>query len=922
MIIRHALSSSPEVREEIHFDTLWRQAQAALEAYSGQIWTDTAEHDPGVTLLQALTYGVSDLAYRHTLPLQDLLTPAVQEQDADGLFPSRFGPQQALTVSPITEDDYRRALLDLVDADGNFLFRNAQLSREQEQDRYTYYFSPATREFLFNQTDDAQQLTVQGYYHLQVELNRGMIRAAAEPILLEFLQSHRNIGEGVRAIDWLLESDVNIQCVLNLEDDFQDFAGLMAQIYQSVEAFISPQAERYSAAQLQDAGYSNEFFYQGPMLSNGWITTLPAVLDAKKERTISVLPLATTLQALAGVQSMQTLQFSNGRWDMDIAAGYCPRAWGAQPLQMLAAGTEVVLMKRGQQVCLRAAEIAAALLPVVQIRESVPRLPYGRHRQPLHYYPASDRIPPCYDLQQLAPEPLAASLHQFLLPFEQQLASACDQLSMVPSLLSFQRNAGHSSQVWGQQWPFAGDGAAQTVHAVYRPALMEKTALQSRSVGQELVLLNHLLAYFGHQRADRTLMNAPDYLASQRYYLSQSSALYYAAGQFQVQRISGIQRRIAARLGFASTLFADQIDMSRLPFYLVEHASLLPRRPSAAYDGNWQAVNAVTKKDDGHLDLISGVAVNMVYPGQLLELQLTLSGQQEILIPACVVVAVSEEDARITLEMNAQLRGSMLELTAATSVLNWRDSNMWLQEINFPLTYVMASPVSSTLIPGAGQQLITVPNFPAELVAGAKISIYRHLSATPFTVDPDRLANHIEANVIRVDRLQRLALIEADNTIPTLPPGGTEGAFRWRLVEQNGHLVADRYSFIVSAVFRDDLLSTVLEPYTTEAWIREIVQQELPCHVKGEIRWMDTQYFAEFSANYAQWIATEARMGIHAFNLIEMLALGLLPSGLVGINAMRIATDAQRTEVVGQNGQGWNTAPIEENNLFYVPSEL
>jgi len=417
------------------------------------------------------------------------------------------------------------------------------------------------------------------------------------------------------------------------------------------------------------------------------------------------------------------------------------------------------------------------------------------------------------------------------------------------------------------------------------------------------------------------LMNAPDYLASQRHYLSQNSALYYAAGQFQVQRISGIQRRIAARLGFASALFADQVDMRELPFYLIEHASLLPRRPSAAYDGNWQNVSAARKNGDGHLDMQLEVAVSMVYPGHLLELQLTSGGQPEILIPACVVVAVSEDNARITLEMNAQLRGSLQELEDAQSVLRWRNSNMWLQEINFPLTYVTVSSEQSILIPGAGQQLITVPNFPVELVADARISIYRHLSAAAFAGDPDHLADGIEAKVIKVDRLRRQALIEA-GSISALPSGGTEGAYRWRFLRQSESRIADRYSFTVSAVFRDDLLSTVLEPYTTEAWVRQIVQQELPCHVMGEIRWMDAHYFSEFSANYAQWMAAEARMGIHAFNLIEMLALGLLPSGLMGINAMRIATDAQRAEVVGQNGLYWNTVPIEENNLFYVPSDL
>lgn len=43
------------VKEDIDFDTLWQQVTDSLDTLSGDIWTDTTEHDPGVTLLQATT---------------------------------------------------------------------------------------------------------------------------------------------------------------------------------------------------------------------------------------------------------------------------------------------------------------------------------------------------------------------------------------------------------------------------------------------------------------------------------------------------------------------------------------------------------------------------------------------------------------------------------------------------------------------------------------------------------------------------------------------------------------------------------------------------------------------------------------------------------------------------------------------------
>ncbi|MDE9484441.1 hypothetical protein, partial [Xenorhabdus bovienii] len=70
-----------EVKDDIHFDTLLEQAHQVVDQQAGKLWSDTAEHDPGITFLEGLSYGVSDLAYRHTLPLADLLTPVPEKQN-------------------------------------------------------------------------------------------------------------------------------------------------------------------------------------------------------------------------------------------------------------------------------------------------------------------------------------------------------------------------------------------------------------------------------------------------------------------------------------------------------------------------------------------------------------------------------------------------------------------------------------------------------------------------------------------------------------------------------------------------------------------------------------------------------------------------------------------------------------------------
>ena len=141
------------IRNAIDFETLLGQARVALQDYAAATWSNTDEHDPGITMLQTLCYNTSDLAYRSCLPIADLLTPPPSEQvPGSGIFPASFGPQSALTCGPIAEDDYRRAILDLHstgDDDGYFYVANARLIREPEAERYRYWYDHDLREYTF-----------------------------------------------------------------------------------------------------------------------------------------------------------------------------------------------------------------------------------------------------------------------------------------------------------------------------------------------------------------------------------------------------------------------------------------------------------------------------------------------------------------------------------------------------------------------------------------------------------------------------------------------------------------------------------------------------------------------------------------------------------------------------------------------------
>ncbi|MEM9337730.1 MAG: hypothetical protein AAGA66_03320 [Bacteroidota bacterium] len=93
-----------------------------IQELAGKIWTDYNEQDPGVTFLEALCYALTDLGYRTTFDMKDLLAPNPNDGTSDGY--DFYTARQILHNNPVTIQDYRKLLMDVslvIDPDGNVI---------------------------------------------------------------------------------------------------------------------------------------------------------------------------------------------------------------------------------------------------------------------------------------------------------------------------------------------------------------------------------------------------------------------------------------------------------------------------------------------------------------------------------------------------------------------------------------------------------------------------------------------------------------------------------------------------------------------------------------------------------------------------------------------------------------------------------
>jgi hypothetical protein len=97
------------------FYELRREGIGHIEDTGSGRWTDYNTHDPGITILEAVAYAITELAYRTDFTVADILASASPSAQPDQPYPGQafYSARTILTVNPTTADDFRRLLIDV-----------------------------------------------------------------------------------------------------------------------------------------------------------------------------------------------------------------------------------------------------------------------------------------------------------------------------------------------------------------------------------------------------------------------------------------------------------------------------------------------------------------------------------------------------------------------------------------------------------------------------------------------------------------------------------------------------------------------------------------------------------------------------------------------------------------------------------------
>lgn len=948
---------SEAVQEQIHFDTLWATVQAALAVYAGQRWSAHDEDDPGVTLLQAFAYGVSDISYRHTLPLTDLLTeekspfppatpPSQSDEpitylDHDGIFAPEFGPEWALTSSPVTIDDYRRAILDLT-VDGVFCFRDVQIAVMSDTESYQYHYNPNNYVFQFGGGEEKHR--VEGQYWLAVTLTPGVAASKATAVLDTYLKTHRNLCETEMVPQPFVTVDIQTPKVqLFLDDDLPEGEAMVQAVTQALWAInqtLLPAPVREQAEPRLARGETAEQVYVGPRLEYGWLSPLPPMRPIKNGMLAASSVQGQVLSS-AGVGVVPEVNAVN--WvnpaDIQVPENKQVQLWVDTMGDLQSPGEYIQLYKRGQLVAktLWEKEVITAYNLLNQTapratKDTARRLRNGRNRNPGFYRTVGASLPPVYGLQQAAEDfgqdNDAQHLMRFLRPFEQLLANRADQLKKLPRMLAFDGRVADAA-LWGAaQWPRESDDllALEQTQVLLKKSVREtldnEVARQSQDNEKELAILDHLLGYFGERRATRALIVSADpknnetvFRHVQQGFLRQVTRLAYERASISISRVSALQRKVAARLGVGEALFDERLQAAgasfpkqALPFYMIEHQELLPQHPGTSSEvEGWpaaQTVSTPTVADDTLTLTLAGAAVKNLKPGQLIELKGESSdGQLPTLAPltAIVIHTVDPAAGKVSIQLGhhqTRLGRSVLLLKNEEYAWYWRVSQVWLKRVVYELSFLNKPDDKAETV-----TLKVAPSFPVELTPGERFALRprgRWLTwptAADLTTNalknlPDVVVEVVEAEPL----LGRVTVRWIAASVPTITAGSPltvspvrlgvtpDTSYQWGKLTDPETPYAwampythDRFAFTLSIVLNRTWLKDSQNPEALSQWIQDIVREEMPSHLKLQLHWLDEQDFSNFADKYREWQNDSRPVGDQSFELLRLLGIGDRP---------------------------------------------
>ncbi|WP_420590825.1 hypothetical protein [Bacterioplanoides sp.] len=480
------------------------KAMEEIKRYFDGSWSNFNESDPGITVLEQLVYGLTELGYCNDFSVEDILSNRNNEIEFEDQF---LTPEQALLTNPVTDHDVAKVILDAFPMIGGVYVDCLTTNEDIPPDHKMERKAEADTEPSNYQYTGSYSISLATYQDLP--LSQRLLLLGDVSVLLA---GQRNIATLFSQFNILQPKSVTLHGEVLL-DAASDPYQVREALQQAINNFVLPAISESSQAENLAEEEQSQAFYDGPLLENNWSGDIAPHTTQHKQ--IRCSDLAVCIMSIKGVLAVNNLAFVSHQEQKDEQAITVLDVGRAEIARIKLDPEAFQLLKNGSVVQVpehpSVEGYVQRTLHDVQAVSSVAvteEVPAGKYRNPGEYYSVQNTFPQQYAT---GPNGLPASASPYRVAQMRQLKgylTLCDrliadqfaQLAHIPKLLSFRMSDN------GENIPAYATGSLDSISGI-DDLIQDREVLSADLYADNDDFfrnrnLDHLLARHGENGAD------------------------------------------------------------------------------------------------------------------------------------------------------------------------------------------------------------------------------------------------------------------------------------------------------------------------------------------------------------------------------------------------------------------------------------
>lgn len=290
---------------DLDFTYLRDLGQQYIEDLSRKIFTDYNIHDPGITMMELVSYAITDIGLRIDQPIENIV--ASKEHNFVKMHEQFKSAKNILTSKPVTVIDYRKIFTDIKGVKNCWLAKyKLPLYVECNEEEPKIEFEP------FEGTEyNTTEAKIEGLYTVLVDFEEGeeYDKTQIKETIFTKYHNNRNLCEDLVEVKEVPKQYIQVCAEIQLENE-ADEEYIEAQIEWVITKYLSPTIHVFTLKEMLGKELTTDQIFEGPILENGFITN-DELEKSELRKEVRLSDIIKLIMQIEGVKLIEDISIDN-----------------------------------------------------------------------------------------------------------------------------------------------------------------------------------------------------------------------------------------------------------------------------------------------------------------------------------------------------------------------------------------------------------------------------------------------------------------------------------------------------------------------------------------------------------------------------------------------------------------------------------